>query len=252
MLLGLIKAGGSLHYAQSNMSHDYSLAIKGGGGVIHLWPGGAILKGAAYLFEQLYSAINACTTMVRLVCIVAENAPYACGNFYACAFTRFQKPQQLGWAWIACSSRHVRSEPGAISAASAVPSCGWNYWRRKRRRLFVEFVTQWRTQKGVWGFSPQKNFGFSGLKCAVFKFRDPLPNVFSQLMLPVVVAQSYYSFTPAVCAFLQAPPLQGRKLVIGWKTREVRKALLDVVELWRKNFPPYSLCLSQKLPTVHN
>ena len=46
-------------------------------------------------------------------------------------------------------------------------------------------------------------------------------------MLPGVVAQSYYSFTPAVCAFLQAPPLQGRTLVIGWKTWEVRKAVLD-------------------------
>ena len=40
-----------------------------------------------------------------------------------------------------------------------------------------------------------------------------------------------YSFTPAVYAFLQAPPLQGRKLVIGWKTWEIRKALLDVVKL---------------------
>ena len=69
-------------------------------------------------------------------------------------------------------------------------------------------------------------------------------------MPPVVVAQSYYSFTPAVCAFLQAKPLQGRKLVIGWITWEVRKALLDFVELWRKSFPPYSLCLSQSLPTV--
>ena len=50
----------------------------------------------------------------------------------------FQKPQQLGWARIACLSRHVRSEPGTISAASAVASCSWN---SQRRRLFVEFVT---------------------------------------------------------------------------------------------------------------
>ena len=29
---------------------------------------------------------------------VTKNAPYAWGNFYACAITRFQKPQQLSWA----------------------------------------------------------------------------------------------------------------------------------------------------------
>ena len=104
--------------------------------------------------------------------------------------------------------------------------------------------------KSWWNVPPPKLLAC----CTVFKFRDTLPNVFSRLTLPVVVAQSYYSFTPAVCApplqEPQAPPLQGRKLIIGWKTWEVRKALLDVVELWRKNFPPYSLCLSQKLPTV--
>ena len=38
----------------------------------------------------------------------------------------------------ACSSRHVLSKPGPISAASAVASCSWN---RQRRKLFAEFVT---------------------------------------------------------------------------------------------------------------
>ena len=84
---------------------------------------------------------------------------------------------------------------------------------------FLPSWSQWRTQKGFWGVLPSEKFWIFRLKkCTVFKFRDTLPNVFSRLMLPVVVAQSYYSFTPAVCAFLQAPPLQGRKLVIGWKT----------------------------------
>ena len=110
---------------------------------------------------------------------------------------------------------------------------------------------QWRTQKRGLGVLPPEKFWIFRLKNARFlSCGDTLPNVFSRLMLPVVVAQSYYSFTPAVCAFLQARPLLGRKLVIGWKTWEIRKALLDVVELWRINFPPYSLCLSQKLPTL--
>ena len=47
----------------------------------------------------------------------------------------------------------------------------------------------------------------------------------------VVVTHSYYSFMSAVNAFQQAPSLQGRKLVIGWKSWELYKALLDVVEL---------------------
>ena len=108
------------------------------------------------------------------------------------------------------------------------------------------------------GFSPQKIFGFSGLKTHVFKFRGTLslPNVFFSMvdatssdrtiliiaLPPVVIAQPEYSFTSAVNAFQQAPTLQGRKLVIGWKTSGLHKALLDVVEL-----PPYSLRLSQKI-----
>ena len=35
---------------------------------------------------------------------ITKNAPYSWGNFHACAITRFQKPQQLGRARIACSS----------------------------------------------------------------------------------------------------------------------------------------------------
>ena len=64
---------------------------------------------------------------------VTKNAPYICGNFYACAITRFQKQQQLGRALTACSSivtsRAQRAWPR--SAASAVASCGWNYWQRR-------------------------------------------------------------------------------------------------------------------------
>ena len=58
------------------------------------------------------------------------------------------------------------------------------------------------------------------------KFRGTLPNVFARLMLPVVVAQPYYSFTSAVNVFQQAPPLQRKKMVIGWKAWELHKALM--------------------------
>ena len=59
--------------------------------------------------------------------------PYACGNFHAWAFTRFQKPEQLGRARTACSSivtwRAQRAGPR--SATSAAASCGWIYWQRR-------------------------------------------------------------------------------------------------------------------------
>ena len=79
---------------------------------------------------------------------VAENAPCACGNFYACALTRFQKPQQLGRTRIACSSRHVRSEPGPISAASAVArdfsdvTSSADFWRKRAASHCVECMAQ--------------------------------------------------------------------------------------------------------------
>ena len=63
---------------------------------------------------------------------VTKNAPYTCGNFHACAITRFQKPQQLGRVRTACSSigtsRAQRAwhgnaqRPALLQAAS----CGWN------------------------------------------------------------------------------------------------------------------------------
>ena len=35
--------------------------------------------------------------------VITKNAPYAWGNFHACAITRFQKPQELGRARMVCS-----------------------------------------------------------------------------------------------------------------------------------------------------
>ena len=60
-----------------------------------------------------------CTAAVLIVIMfnahIIRNAPYAWGNFHACAFTRFQKPQQLGRARIARSSivtsRTQRAKP---------------------------------------------------------------------------------------------------------------------------------------------
>ena len=47
--------------------------------------------------------------------LITKNAPYAWGNFHACAITRFQKPQQLSWAGrgqpTVLVDHHVRTEP---------------------------------------------------------------------------------------------------------------------------------------------
>ena len=58
---------------------------------------------------------------------ITKNAPYAWGNFRACAITRFQKPQQLSWAgrgrgWRARRSTRAQwaRDRDPISAASAV------------------------------------------------------------------------------------------------------------------------------------
>ena len=81
--------------------------------------------------------------MQTLFCIT-KNAPYAWGNFRACAITRFQKPQQLSWAGRGQASvldarRSTRAQwaRDPISAASAVANCGWNYcwWINWQRRL---------------------------------------------------------------------------------------------------------------------
>ena len=46
--------------------------------------------------------------MSAITChFITKNAPYAWGNFHACAITRFQKPQQLSWA--GCGWRARRS-----------------------------------------------------------------------------------------------------------------------------------------------
>ena len=56
---------------------------------------------------------------------ITKNAPYAWGNFRACAITRFQKPQQLSWAGPGYRTRRSTRAQWArdrdpISAASAL------------------------------------------------------------------------------------------------------------------------------------
>ena len=67
--------------------------------------------------------IQLTTTAAFIYCVITKNAPYAWGNFHACAITRCQKPQQLGRARIACSSIITCAASRALSA-SAVASCG--------------------------------------------------------------------------------------------------------------------------------
>ena len=72
---------------------------------------------------------------------ITKNAPYAWGNFHACAVTRFQKPQQLSWAG---RSQHARRSPRAQraetrsqqpallqTAAETTAACWWIYWQRR-------------------------------------------------------------------------------------------------------------------------
>ena len=64
---------------------------------------------------------------------------YVCGNFHTWAFSRFQEPQQLGRAQIACSSHTcVCSEPGRSQRPALLQAAAETtavlYWRR--RRLF--------------------------------------------------------------------------------------------------------------------
>ena len=76
---------------------------------------------------------------------ITKNAPYAWGNFHACAFTRFQKPQQLGRAWIACSSivtsRAQRAEPDLNGQRCCKLRLKLLLVAKKTWKLIVEFVT---------------------------------------------------------------------------------------------------------------
>ena len=79
---------------------------------------------------------------------ITKNAPYAWGNFHACAITIFQKPQQLGRARIACSSiatsRAQRVEPDLSSQRCCklrLKLLLVDQLAKKTWKLIVEFVT---------------------------------------------------------------------------------------------------------------
>ena len=63
-----------------------------------------------------------------------QECPYACGNFHACAFTRFQKPQQLGRARIAERARRLSSAQRAGPDLSGQRCC------KLRLKLLLIFV----------------------------------------------------------------------------------------------------------------
>ena len=83
----------------------------------------------------------------------------------------------------------------------------------------IKVLRQFVNRRGPPDVIPHRNtLDFQAYKHGFLSFEAPLPNVFSRLMLLVVITHSYYSFTSAVNAFQQAPPPQGRKLVICWKS----------------------------------
>ena len=73
--------------------------------------------------------------------IITKNAPYAWGNFHACAITRFQKPQQLSWAGRGQRARQLpraqraetrSQQPGLLqTAAETTAACWWTNWQRR-------------------------------------------------------------------------------------------------------------------------
>ena len=84
--------------------------------------------------QQLFAASRIHTSFAPCVQTggggaVAKKAPYPCGNFHAWAFTRFQEPQQLGRARIACSC-HVRQRAGPALLQAAAETTG--IWGRKK------------------------------------------------------------------------------------------------------------------------
>ena len=76
---------------------------------------------------------------------ITKNAPYAWGNSHACAFTSFQKPQQLGRVWIACSSivtsRAQWAEPDLNGQRCCKLRLKLLLVAKKTWKLIVEFVT---------------------------------------------------------------------------------------------------------------
>ena len=79
---------------------------------------------------------------------ITKNAPYAWGNFHACTITRFQKPQQLGRARIACSSIVMSRAQWAEPDLSGQRYCKLrlklllvDQLVKKTWKLIVEFVT---------------------------------------------------------------------------------------------------------------
>ena len=76
----------------------------------------------------------------RAALYVTKNAQHACGNFHACAFTKFQKPQQLRRAdsmlidrHVTCFASRVQSQRPALLQAAAETTTGKEDLKATRR-----------------------------------------------------------------------------------------------------------------------
>ena len=118
---------------------------------------------ASFLATESTGTVLIPRLMTRIaghVFCVTKNGPYTCGNFHACAITRFQKPQQLGRARTACSSivtsRAQRAwprsgRPGLLQAASetsgiedSIASCSSS--SSLHRGWSARMATRWSSQ----------------------------------------------------------------------------------------------------------
>ena len=82
---------------------------------------------------------------------ITKNAPYAWGNFRACAINRFQKPQQLSWARRGQRARRstraqwardpISAQPALLQTAAETTILLVDQLAKKTWKLIVEFVT---------------------------------------------------------------------------------------------------------------
>ena len=117
--------------------------------------------------------------------------------------------------------------------------------------------------EGGSGGSPPENFWIFRLKNTRFlSFEAPYPMYFHGWCYQMWSHNLIHAtssgggtillFFHACSECIPTGSLQGRKLVIDWKTWDLHKALRDDVEFRRENFPPYSgiAFVTQKKPTV--
>ena len=116
---------------------------------------------------------------------ITKNAPYACGNFHACTFIRFQKPQHLGRAPTACLSIVTSCAQRARPNLSGQRCCKlWlKHWQRRlencssssslHRGWSVRMATRWSSHRPACFIRYRSPHVSSSVNDSFTKFRGP-------------------------------------------------------------------------------